>query len=62
MHYPPLSIGLISVSVILPLLAISAVTLRIRARHIKKIRLNGSDYAIFVACVGVLLSNIENFC
>lgn len=57
MYYPHLSVVLISVSVILPLLAFVAVGLRIKARYVKKTRLNASDYTIFIACVGLPIPN-----
>lgn len=52
MGYPPLSVALISVSVVFPTLAFVAVALRVKARLIKRTRLDVSDYSIFLACVG----------
>jgi hypothetical protein len=60
MYYPTLSIALISVSVILPTLAFTAVGLRVKARRVKETPLNASDYIIFLACVGTYLTHLSN--
>ena len=46
-----LSMALITVSVIFPLLALSAVALRIWARSVSRINFNASDYMIMISLV-----------
>ena len=46
-----LSVALITISVIFPLLAFSAVALRIRARSVSRTSFSASDYMILIALV-----------
>lgn len=46
-----LSVALITVSVIFPLLALSAVALRIWARSVSRTNFNASDYMIMISLV-----------
>lgn len=50
----PQSVALITVSVIFPLLALSAVCLRAWARSVSRVSFNASDYMILIAFIPAL--------